>query len=105
VRINNLAGTVIIFVLFIVAPTQEKQDYRNTPLAPAVNGSVTTFVNTRGLVKVVVFLWGSMNSWFLYEFTVCSMESILANIADNLLNIDYAMSIMVLGSGITVTGS
>ena len=29
------------------------------------------------------------------------MGSISANIADNVLNIDYAMSIMVLGSGIT----
>ncbi len=55
--------------------------------------------------NTMVFLWGGMSSWFLYEFTVCLMGSILANIADNLLNIDYAMSIMVLGSGITVTGS
>ena len=39
-----------------------------------------------------------MSSWFLYEFTVCLMGSISANIEDNLLNIDYAMSIMVLGS-------
>ncbi len=54
---------------------------------------------------ILVFLWGGMNSLFLYEFTVCSMGSILANIADNLLNIDYAMSIMVLGSGITAPGS
>ncbi len=56
--------------------------------------------------SIMVFLWGSMNSWFLYEFRVCSMGPISANIADNLLNIDYAMLIMmVLGSGITVTGS
>jgi hypothetical protein len=53
----------------------------------------------------MVFLWGGMNSWFLYEFTVFLMGSISANIADNLLKIDYAVSIMVLGSGITVTGS
>jgi hypothetical protein len=33
------------------------------------------------------------------------MGPISANIADNLLNIDYAMLIMVLGSGITKTGS
>ena len=36
---------------------------------------------------IVVFLWGGMNSWFLYEFTVLSMGSILANIADNLLKV------------------
>ena len=54
---------------------------------------------------ILVFLWGGMNSWFLYEFTVLSMGSILANIADNLLKIDYAVLIMVLGSGTTVTGS
>jgi hypothetical protein len=53
----------------------------------------------------LVFLWGGMNSWFLYEFMVCLMGSISANIADNLLNIDYAMSIMVLGSSITAPGS
>ncbi len=53
----------------------------------------------------LVFLSGGMNSWFLYEFTVCSMGSILANIAIIYLNIDYAMSIMVLGSGITIPGS
>jgi hypothetical protein len=54
---------------------------------------------------ILVFLWGGMNSWFLYEFTVLSMGSILANIADNLLKIDYAVLIMVLGSRTTVTGS
>jgi hypothetical protein len=46
-----------------------------------------------------------MNSWFLHEFTVLSMGLILANIADNLLKIDYAVLIMVLGSRTTVTGS
>ncbi len=56
-------------------------------------------------VSLLVIPWGGMNSWILYEFTVCSIGSISANIADNLLNIDYAMLIMVLGSGITVTGS
>jgi hypothetical protein len=48
---------------------------------------------------ILVFLWGGMNSWFLYEFRVLSMGSILVNIADNLLKIDYAMLFMVLGSG------
>ena len=46
-----------------------------------------------------------MNSWFLYEFTVFMMGSISANIADNLLKIEYAVTIMVLGSSITVSGS
>ena len=32
----------------------------------------------------LVFLWGGMNSWFLYEFTVFLMGSISANIAGNL---------------------
>ena len=54
---------------------------------------------------ILVFLWGGMNSWFLHEFTVLSMGLILANIADNLLKIDYAVLIMVLGSRTTVTGS
>jgi hypothetical protein len=53
----------------------------------------------------MVFPWGGMNSWFLYEFRVLSMGSISANIADNLLKIDYAVLIMVLGSGTTVTSS
>jgi hypothetical protein len=39
----------------------------------------------------LVFHPGGMNSWFWYEFMVCSMGSILANIADNLLKIDYGM--------------
>jgi hypothetical protein len=34
------------------------------------------------LEPVLVFLWGGMNSWFLYEFTVLSMGSILANVAE-----------------------
>ncbi len=54
---------------------------------------------------VLVFPWGGMNSWFLCEFRVLSMGSISANIADNLLKIDYAVLIMVLGSGTTVTSS
>jgi hypothetical protein len=33
---------------------------------------------------------------------VCSMGPISANIADNLVKIDYAMLPMMLGSGITV---
>ncbi len=42
-----------------------------------------------------------MNSWFLYEFMVCLMGPILANIADNLVKIDYGMLPMMLGSGTT----
>ena len=49
----------------------------------------------------MVFLSGGMNSWFLYEFTVCSMGSISAKIAYYLGKLDFAMSAMVLGSGIT----
>jgi hypothetical protein len=56
-----------------------------------------------GLIEVV-FLWGGMNSWFLYEFTVFSMGSISAYIMNNLGKFDYAMSVMVLGSNISVTG-
>jgi hypothetical protein len=32
---------------------------------------------------------GGMNSWFWYEFMVCSMGSQSANIADNQVKIDY----------------
>ncbi len=52
---------------------------------------------------LMVILWGGMNSWFLYEFLVLSMGSISANIMNNLGNFGYAMLVMVLGSGITVT--
>ena len=31
-----------------------------------------------------------MNSWFWYEFMVCSMGSISANVANNQVKIDYA---------------
>ena len=67
-------------------------------------GEVSPLPSLESLL-ILVFLWGGMNSWFLYEFTVLSMGSILANIADNLLKIDYAVLIMVLGSRTTVTGS
>jgi hypothetical protein len=50
----------------------------------------------------MVFLPGGMNSWFWYEFMVYSMGPISANIADNLVKIDYGMLPMMLGSGITV---
>ncbi len=53
---------------------------------------------------ISVILSGGMNSWFWYEFMVCSMGPILANIADNLVKIDFAMSITVLGSGTTALG-
>jgi hypothetical protein len=43
-----------------------------------------------------------MNSWFWYKFMVCLMGPILANIADNLVKIDYGMLPMMLGSGIAV---
>ena len=36
----------------------------------------------RVLHTFLVFPWGGMNSWFLNEFTVLSMGSILANIAE-----------------------
>jgi hypothetical protein len=48
--------------------------------------------------------WGGMNSWFLYEVKVFSMGPILANIRNNLGTFDYAVSIMVSRSGITVPG-
>jgi len=51
---------------------------------------------------LLVFLPGGMNSWFWYEFMVCSMEPILANIADNPNKIDYAMLPMMSESGTTV---
>ncbi len=51
----------------------------------------------------MVILWGGMNSWYLYEVMVFSMGSISAKIAYYLGKYDYTMSVMVLGSGITVT--
>jgi hypothetical protein len=42
-------------------------------------------------VTHLVFLPVSMNSWFWYEFMVCSMGPISANIADNQVKIDYGM--------------
>jgi hypothetical protein len=50
----------------------------------------------------MVFPPGGMNSWFLYEVMVFLMGPFSANIMNNLGKIDYTMSVMVLGSGITV---
>ncbi len=61
-------------------------------LCPGKNGSVS----------IMVFHPSGMNSWFWYEFMVCSMGPISANIADNLVKIDYGMLPMMLGSGITM---
>jgi hypothetical protein len=44
-----------------------------------------------------------MNSWFLYEVMVFSMGPFSAKIAYYLGKFDYTMSVMVMGSGITVT--
>jgi hypothetical protein len=52
----------------------------------------------------MVTLQGGMNSWFLYEFMVCSMGSISANIADISEKLIMPMSIMVLGSRTTARG-
>ena len=52
--------------------------------------------------SILVFRPGGTNSWFWYEFMVCSMGPISANIADNLVKIDYGMLPMMLGSGTTV---
>jgi hypothetical protein len=41
-------------------------------------------------LNTMVFRRG-MNSWFWYEFKVCSMGPISANIADDLLKIDDGM--------------
>ena len=38
-------------------------------------------------IEIGLSVGGGMNSWFLYEFTVFSMGSISANIADNLLKL------------------
>jgi hypothetical protein len=57
------------------------------------------------MIKIkLVIPSGTMNSWFYHEFMVCSMGSISANIADNQVKIDYAVSIMVLGSGMFMAG-
>ncbi len=41
----------------------------------------------------LVFLWGSMHSWFFgMNSWFVLMGSILANITDNLLNIDYNLA-------------
>jgi hypothetical protein len=45
-----------------------------------------------------------MNSWFLYEVMVFSMGPFSANIVNHLGKSITAVSIMVLGSGITVAG-
>ena len=52
-------------------------------------------------LKKLVIPWGGMNSWFLYEFTVFSMGLISVNIMNHLGKSITAVSIMVLGSGIT----
>ena len=46
-------------------------------------------------------LSGTMNSWFYHEFMVFSMGSISANIMNYMGKSITAMSVMVLGSGIT----
>ena len=56
------------------------------------------------MLFLVGSLWGAMNSWFYHEFMVFSMGSFSANIMNYMGKFDYTMSVMVLGSGITVTG-
>ena len=56
------------------------------------------------MLFLVGSLWGAMNSWFYHEFMVFSMGSFSANIMNYMGKYDYTMSVMVLGSGITVTG-
>jgi hypothetical protein len=51
---------------------------------------------------ILVILWGGMNSRFLYEFTVFSMGLFSANIMNYMEKSITAVSILVLGSGITV---
>jgi hypothetical protein len=53
---------------------------------------------------LVVFQPGGMNSWFLYEVTVFSMGPFSANIMNYMGKLITAVSVMVLGSGITVAG-
>ncbi len=59
---------------------------------------------TLSIFIILGSLWVGMNSWFYHEFTVFFMGSISAKIAYYLGKFDYTMSIMVFGSGITVTG-
>ena len=57
------------------------------------------------LLYHLVILWGGMNSLCSYEFTVFFMGPFSANnIMNHLGKFITAVSIMVLGSGITVTG-
>ncbi len=67
-------------------------------------GEVFVFVRVFVRQKKTGSLWGGMNSRFYHEFMVFSMGSISAKIAYYLGKFDYTISVMVLGSGITVTG-